>query len=79
MTVTTIGFFGKLIIGFFAVVAVLGIIGLVMRKRAAKKGETVEGESDEIIPMKTLENVQNVNDRFNRARYMSEDEAREKE
>ena len=79
MTVTTIGFFGKLIIGFLAIVAVLGIIGLVMRKRAAKKGAPVEDESDEIIPMKTLENVQNVNDRFNRARYMSEDEAREKE
>ena len=78
MTGVTIGFFGKLLIGFFAVFAVLGIVGLVMRLRAAKKGTPAnDAEDDEIIPMKTLENVQSINDRFNRARYMQEDEAKE--
>ena len=79
MTGVTIGFFGKLAIGFVAVLAILGIIGLVMKAYAKKKGVPVEDEGDEVIPMKEVENVLNLNDRFNRARYMEEDEAREKE
>ncbi len=61
------GSFGKLFIGFLIVVAVLGIIGLVMAHYAKKKG-LKQKTSDNIT-----ENVADLNDRFNRARYMSED------
>lgn len=53
---------GKALIVFFGVIAVLGIVGIVMLK---KKGKT-EMRDD-------TENVVDLNDRFNRARYMDED------
>lgn len=53
---------GKALIVFFGVIAVLGIVGIVMLK---KKGKT-ETRDD-------TENVVDLNDRFNRARYMDRD------
>ena len=62
------GFFGKLFIGFLAVVVLLGIVGFIMSIRAKKRGEEKENPSKDIF-----ENVADLNDRFNRARYMDED------
>ncbi|MBQ1632959.1 MAG: hypothetical protein II049_09090 [Clostridia bacterium] len=53
---------GKALIVFFGVIAVLGIVGIVMLK---KKGKT-ETRDD-------TENVVDLNDRFNRARYMNQE------
>ena len=53
---------GKALIVFFGVIAVLGIVGIVMLK---KKGKT-EMRDD-------TENVVDLNDRFNRARYMNQE------
>ena len=60
------GFFGKLLLGFFIVVVVLALIGFFMNLRAKKRGETVERKDP-------TENVADLNDRFNRARYMDKD------
>lgn len=57
---------GRILLGLLILVAVLGIIGLILTLRAKKKGENVE-------PKAATENVADLNDRFNRARYMSED------
>ncbi len=66
------GFFGKLFFGFLVVVAVLGIIGLFLKKRDVKKG-VCSPEEDELLSTKTVENVLDLNDRFNRARYQDQD------
>ncbi len=60
------GFFGKLFVGLLIVVAVLGVVGLLMAHRAKKRGEAEPSSN-------VTENVADVNDRFNRARYMSKD------
>ena len=60
------GFFGKLFVGFLIVVAVLGVVGLLMAHRAKKRGEAEPSSN-------VTENIADVNDRFNRARYMSKD------
>ena len=52
-------------LGFLAVFAVLGIIGIWMQKRK-KAGNSGAVRSD-------TENVADLNDRFNRARYMGQD------
>ena len=65
------GFFGKLFLGFWVVVAVLAIIGLFLRRRDAKKGLRSDGE--EVLSRKTVENAADLNDRFIRARYQDED------
>lgn len=69
------GFFGKLFFGFLAVVAVLGIIGFILAKRkAAREGTEYDlREEAEVLPEKVVDNVFDLNDRFNRARYMDED------
>ena len=66
------GFFGKLFLGFLILVAVLAIIGFFQKRRDAKKG-VLSPEEDEILSMKTAENVADLNDRFNRARYQDKD------
>lgn len=53
-------------LGFLAVFAVLGIIGIWMQKRK-KAGNSGAARSD-------TENAADLNDCFNRARYMSRDE-----
>ena len=60
------GFFGKLFVGFLIVVAVLGVVVLLMAHRAKKRGEAEPSSN-------VTENVADLNDRFNRARYMSKD------
>ena len=66
------GFFGKLFFGFLAVVAVLAVIGYFLRKQEAKKGP-IPPEEDEILSMKTVENVADLNGIATRARYMDKD------
>ena len=60
------GFFGILFLGFLAVIAVGALIGLLMLIRARRRGETEK-------LMDPTENVADLNDRFNRARYMDRD------
>ena len=65
------GFFGQLFIVFITVVVLLGIVGwAVARRKAAKKGASAD---DQVLSEKTVNNVSDLNDRFNRARYMDED------
>lgn len=70
------GFFGELFFGFLAVVVVLGIIGLIMTKRKAARSKDKHDpqEEAEVLPEKVLDNVLDLNDRFNRARYMDTDQ-----
>ena len=56
---------GRFMLGFLAVVVVLGIIGIWMQKRK-KAGNSGTSRSD-------TENAADLNDRFNRARYMGQD------
>ena len=65
------GFFGKLFIGFLAVVAVLAIIGFFQKRRDAKKG--LLSPEEEVLSQKTVDNVLDLNDHFNRARYQDKD------
>ena len=53
-----------------ALIAVLGTIGLIQRKRKADRAES----ADEAVE-KTENNVVDLNDQFNRARYMEQDKA----
>lgn len=65
------GFFGQLFIVFITAVVLLGIVGwAVARRNAAKKGASAD---DQVLSEKTVNNVLDLNDRFNRARYMDED------
>lgn len=65
--------FGKLLIGFFAVIAALAIVGFLLRKREIMKNGAAPAQEDEILNQKTLDNVLDLRDRFNRARYMERD------
>ena len=68
------GFIGKLFVGFLALVAVLGIVGFVLiRVRAAREGVSRQQAEEELLPKKADENVADLRDRFNRARYMDKD------
>ena len=53
---------GKFMIAFFAAIAVLGFVGFLL-----SRGKSAEKERDDIG------NVVDLNDRFNRARYMAGD------
>ena len=57
---------GRFMLIFIIVVAVLGIIGIFMQKR--KKGDAGRSTS-----RSDTENAADLNDRFNRARYMGQD------
>lgn len=65
------GFFGKLFLGFLIVVAVLALVGFFLKKRETAK--TAGQKEDDVLSQKTVENVNDLNDQFNRARYMDED------
>lgn len=67
------GFLGKLFIGFIAAVVLLGIVGWIVSKWNAGRKGFGSDQADEILPEKTVNNVLDVRDRFNRARYMDED------
>ena len=62
-----IAVFGRIALVLIALVALLGGIGFILERRAKRRGEQTETERSE------TENVANLNDRFNRARYMNED------
>ena len=59
---------GQILLIILAVAAVLGIIGLWQKKRHPGK------ESGKEAIDKAMSNVADLNDRFNRARYQSEDD-----
>lgn len=59
--------FGEFMIIFFAVLAVLAVIGYWMKKRNGGK------TGDEKSPDKVLENVADLADQFNRVRRMDQD------
>ena len=62
--------FGQLFWPFIAVVVVLGIIGYFqLKKRNSKK----EMEDITAMPSEAVENVNDLNDHFIRARYMDKD------
>ena len=63
-----VGFFGWLFVGIMIVVAAVFAVGFLLAWRAKKKGQT-QPEQERIT-----ENVADLNDRFNRARYMDKDE-----
>ena len=58
---------GRIALVLIALVALLGGIGFILERRAKRRGEQTEAERSE------TENVANLNDRFNRVRYMNED------
>ena len=66
--------FAKFFIIFFAILVVLGVIGLWMKKRGTK-GE-VSGREDPMSE-KNVDNVNDLNDLFNRARYMDRDDVQD--
>ena len=65
-----LGFFGKLFFGFLALVALLAILGFFLKRRDARGAAPSE---EEVLSQKTLSNVADLNDDFNRARYMDQD------
>ena len=66
-----LGFFGKLFFGFLAVVLVLAILGFFLKRRDAKKNGP--SDEEEVLSQKVVSNVTDLNDNFNRARYMDQD------
>ena len=58
--------FGTFMIVFFAVLAVLAVIGFLMKKNSPQSNDIKE-------PDKVLENVADLADNFNRARYQEQD------
>ncbi len=64
---------GKIFISFLAVVVILGVIGFLLRRAEKAKGENTEQSRDHPLSQKTVDNVNDLNDRFNRARYMDRD------
>lgn len=67
-----LGFLGMLFVVFLGAFTTLGCIGLWQSKREAKKGRA-PSEEEAALSQKTVDNVLDLNDRFNRARYMDED------
>lgn len=64
---------GRILIGMLAVLAALAFVGFLQEKRNGTRRKTASAEEAEILPQKTVDNVLNLNDCFNRARYMNED------
>ena len=60
----------RTILALVAFIAVMGIIGLIQRKRKAAQAGSADEEVD-----KAVNNVIDLNDKFNRARYMDQDKA----
>ena len=68
--------FAKFFIIFFSLLIVLALIGFWMKKRHA--GDSGAGKDDPLSE-KNVSNVNDLNDRFNRARYMDRDDGREQD
>ena len=68
------GFLGKIFVGFLAVVAALGGVGLwQIKRRSATKGSSGQQEEEGVLPQRIVDNVSDLNDHLNRARYMDRD------
>ena len=68
------GFLGKIFVGFLAVVAALGGVGLwQLRRRSAGKGSSGLQEEEGVLSPRIVDNVFNLKDGLNRARYMDRD------
>ena len=65
------GYLGKLFFIFLGVCVALGVLGWLLSRRDKKRG-TAPG-ADAALPEETVENVNDLNDQFNRARYMDRD------
>lgn len=64
-----------IIIGLICLIALMGLIGFIITKRRAAKGEKdPSGQPAEVLPERTVNNVFDLRDRFNRARYMNRDD-----
>ena len=68
-----LGFFGKLFFGFLAAVVLLAILGFFLSRRDKKMNPSAPEEGAAFFSEKEVGNVNNLNDQFNRARYMDED------
>ena len=58
---------GEMLLIFFIALAVLALIGFLMKRRAGGKGAEKASQG------RVTENVADLNDRFNRARYTDRD------
>ena len=65
-----LGFFGKLFFGFLAVLALLAILGFFLKRKDVRDGTARE---EDVLSQRTVSNVADLNDDFNRARYMDQD------
>ena len=59
---------GQLLLGFLAIIVLLAVVGFRMKKKRGGDPDETEKAQE-----KVLENVTDLNDRFNRARYMDQD------
>ncbi len=64
---------GKIFLPIFAVFLLLFLIGAGMAIAAKRKNPSARNETEELLSQKTVENVSDLGDRFNRARYMDRD------
>ena len=64
-----LGFFGKLFFGFLALLALLAILGFFLKRRDVRDGADQE---EDVLSQRTVGNVADLNDDFNRARYMDQ-------
>lgn len=65
-----LGFFGKLFFGFLAVLALLAILGFFLKRKDLRDGTAQE---EDLLSQRTVGNVADLNDHFNRARSMDQD------
>ncbi len=65
-----LGFFGKLFFGFLALLALLAILGFLLKRKDVRDGADQE---EDVLSQRTVGNVADLNDDFNRARYMDQD------
>ena len=68
-----LAFIGRLFTAFLGGVLALGCFGAVQSRLDAKKGRKDPSGEDGVLSQKTVENVHDLNDIFNRARYMGKD------
>ena len=63
----------KLFFGFLAVVVLLAVLGYFLQRRDAREDPSAQEEEGVVFSEKIVGNVHDLNDQFNRARYMDED------
>ena len=64
---------GQVFIPIFAVFLLMFVIGIVMAIIWKKKKPEEYRKAEEMLSQRTVDNVNDLNDRFNRARYMDQD------